>query len=155
MSVVAFAAVAVVVLGGRGGAAPPHPQPAVDPVLAARRARDGAVASPLIATLVTGQGTPVARARIDRTRSELAAGGIQAVQEGERLHALGRAVDVAAPDPVSLLRPLVDRPARWEGRHLRLDGDPAARAWLDARGRLARLEIDLGGGSLLVVTPAG
>jgi len=152
---VALAVVAALVVGilaerGSGGA-PRGPD--VAPVLAARRARDAAAAEPLIVTLVAFDGAEVARARLDGARAELSAGGLTGVQEGNRLYGSGVTVEVPAPDAARLLAPLVDRPARWEGRHLRLDGRPAARAWLDAQGRLARLEMELDGGGLLVVTP--
>lgn len=130
---------------------PPRPV-TVDPTVAARRAHDLAVAGPLAVTLSTN-GEEVARARIEGNRAEVTVGGLVGVQEGDRLTALGTTVQAASTDPAALLAPL-ERPARWEGRHLRLDGLPPAQAWLDADGRLARLEVDLGAGGLLVVTPA-
>lgn len=149
--VMALSAVAVATLGSsgsnRGGRLVGH-----EPVHAARRAHGLALASPLVVTLVTSGGTVVARARLDGGRVEVAA-ALSGVQEGDRLHALGTTVAVPAASPAELLAPLAERPARWEGRHLRLEGSPPAQAWLDDRGGLVSLEIDLGGGSLLVVTP--
>lgn len=124
-----------------------------DPRVVARRARELARAEPLLVTLVSG-GHEVARARIERDRAEVAAAGLTGLQEGRWLQVLGTTVEVAAPDPDVLLGPLVNRPVRWEGRHLRLVGGPPAQAWIDGAGHLSRLEVDLGGGGLLVVTPA-
>lgn len=130
----------------------PHRSVAEDPAVVARRARDFAVAGPLAVTLSTN-GEEVARARVAGNRADVAVGGLVGVQEGDRLRALGTTVEAPPTDPATLLAALVDRPARWEGRHLRLDGLPPAQAWLDADGHLTRLELDLGGGSLLAVTP--
>lgn len=138
----------------RGASPASESETAVDPGVAARRARDLALVGPLLVTLVAG-GQEVARARVLGNRAEVAAVGLTGIQEGGRLDALGTSVEVAAADLHVLLGPLVDRPARWEGRHLLLDGDPPARAWLDDDGRLNRLEVDLAPGGLLVVTPAG
>lgn len=152
---VTLAAAAVLAVGsGREGRDPlPHHGSRADPRHAARQAHDLALAQPLVLTLVTGDGHEVARAVVGDRRVELAAAGLSGVQEGDRLSALGTTVEAPAVDRARLLAPLVDRPARWEGRHLRLDGSPPAQAWLDVEGRLARLELDLGG-SRLVVTPA-
>ena len=150
---VTLAAAAVLAIGSRGGGTRHHGS-RPDAGHAARRAHHLALAEPLVLTLVTGDGQEVARAVVGDGPVELAAAGLTGVQEGDRLHALGTTVDVPAADRARLLAPLVDRPARWEGRHLRLDGSPPARAWLAADGRLARLELALGGG-LLVVAPAG
>ncbi len=151
---VVLAVAVVVALGPVGRHGPAQHGPPVDPVQAARRAHELALVTPLLVTLVTSEGSEIARARVDGDRTEVAAAGLRGVQEGDRLHALGTTVDVPAAEPAWLLAPLVERPARWEGRHLRLDGSPPAQAWLDVRGGLARLEIDLGAASLLVVTPA-
>ena len=152
---VTIAAAAVLAIGsGGGGTSRPLGSPA-DPRHAARRAHELALAAPLVLTLVAGDGREVARAVVGDGAGavELAAAGLTGVQEGDRLHALGTTVEAPALDRARLLAPLVDRPSRWEGRHLRLEGSPPAQAWLDLDGRLARLELDLGGG-LLVVTPA-
>ncbi len=104
-------------------------------------------------TLVVG-GAEVARAQVVGNRAEVAVSGLTGVQEGDRLSALGTSVEVAALDPVVLLAPLVERSPRWEGGHLRLDGEPPAQAWLDPDGRLVSLEVELGGGGRMVVAPA-
>jgi len=83
-----------------------------------------------------------------------AVGGLAGVQEGSRLSALDTTVEVGAFDPVVLLAPLVERSARWEGGHLRMDGEPPAQAWVDPDGRLVSLEVELGGGGRMVVAPA-
>jgi len=157
MSLVAIAALAVgvIVASERANerARPPHREPSIDPVLAARRAGDAASAGPLLVVLLTSDGAEVARARLDGTRAELSTSGLAGVQEENRLSSLGATVEAPAPSVSSLLAPLA-RPARWEGRHLRLDGSPPARAWLNGGGGLARLEIEVGAGGLLVVTPA-
>jgi hypothetical protein len=124
-----------------------------DPEVAAVRARDLALGSPLVVTLVVG-GAEVARAQVVGDRADLAVGGLAGVQEGDRLTALGTTVEVGAFDPVVLLAPLVERSARWEGGHLRLEGEPPAQAWLDPDGRLVSLEVELGGGGRMVVAPA-
>jgi len=144
----------VAAVGDREGPVGPT-QPAIvdDPGVAARRARDLALGSPLLVTLVAG-GAEVARARIEGSRVEVAVGGLAGVQEGSRLSALGTSVEVAALDPVILLAPLVERSPRWEGGHLRLDGEPPAQAWLDPDGRLVSMEVELGGGGRMVVAPA-
>lgn len=152
--VVALCALAVAKVESSGREGRARPRPGRHPVDAARRAHELALAMPLVVTLVTSDGIEVARARVHEGRAEVAAGGLTGVQDGGRLHSLGTSVDVPAADPAELLAPLVDRPARWERRHLRLEGSPPARAWLDGSGGLARLEIDLGSESLLVVTPA-
>ena len=151
--VMAVSAVAVVTVGSSDGDDAARLGTGSEPVDAARRAHELALVAPLLVTLVSSGGTVVARARLDGGRVEVAVGGLSGVQEGDRLHALGATVDVPAAGPAELLAPLVERPARWEGRHLRLDGSPPAQAWLDLVGGLARLEIDLGAGGLLVVTP--
>ena len=87
-------------------------------------------------------------------RAEVAVGGLAGVQEGSWLSALDTTVEVGAFDPVVLLAPLVERPARWDSGHLRLVGEPAALAWLDLDGRLVSLEVELGGGGRMVVAPA-
>ena len=152
VTVVTLAVATTVSLATLDRQRPPRPV-TVDPTVAARRAHDLAVAQPFAVTLSTN-GQEVARARIEGERAEVAVGGLVGVQEGDRLTALGTTVQAAPIDLAALLAPLVGRPARWEGRHLRLDGSPPAQAWLDADGRLARLELDLGAGSLLVGTPA-
>ena len=152
--VVTLASAAVLAILSGGGGTPRHLGSRPDAGHAARRAHDLALAEPLVLTLVTGDGHEVARAVVADGRVELAAAGLTGVQEGDRLHALGTTAEAPAVDRARLLAPLVERPSRWEGRHLRLDGSPPAQAWLDADGRLARLELDLGGGRL-VVTPAG
>ena len=134
-------------------AGPTEPAVVVDPGVAARRARDLALGSPLLVTLVVS-GAEVARARVVGDRAEVAVGGLTGVQEGNRLSALGTSVEVAALDPVILLAPLVERSPRWEGGHLRLDGEPPAQAWLDPEGRLVSLEVELGGGGRMVVAPS-
>ncbi|MEO5680719.1 MAG: hypothetical protein ABIS47_13740 [Acidimicrobiales bacterium] len=133
------------------GPAPGHP--GVDPGPAARRAGDLAAAGPLLVTLADAGGVEVARARLEGDRAAITAGDLTGGQQGDRLDVLGTAVQVPASDPRRLLAPLTERPARWEGHHLRLDGAPPARAWLDGTGRLARLEVDLDGGGQLVVAP--
>ncbi len=152
LAVALVAAAALIGLGGRGRPRRLASRP--DPVLAARQAHDLALAQPLLVTLVTSDGREMARALLRGGGGEMAAAGLNGLQEGNRLHALGTTVEVPAADPARVLAPLVDRPSRWEGRHLRLDGSAPAQAWLDAEGRLARLEIDLGADSRLVVTPA-
>jgi len=153
----------VIVVAGAGGVvaavrdrerpvAPPQAAGVADPAVVTRRARDLALAGPLLVTLVVG-GQEVARARLEGSRTEVEVGGLQGVQEGRRLDALGASVEVAAADPQRLLAPLVERQVRWEGRRLVLEGTPAARAWVGRDGRLARLEVDLAAGSQLVVTP--
>ncbi len=143
----------VTVRHGERRAALPVAAMAADPVVAARRARELALAEPLLVTLVSG-GQEVARARIDGDRAEVAAAGLTGVQAGRWLQVLGTTVEVAAPDPDVLLGPLVNRSVRWEGRHLRLDGSPPAQAWIDGAGHLSRLEVDLGEGGVLLVAPA-
>jgi len=136
-----------------GPAAPTRPAIVVDAGVAGRRAWDLALGSPLLVTLVVG-GTEVARTRIQGSRAEVAVGGLAGVQEGSWLSALDTTVEVGAFDPVVLLAPLVERSARWEGGHLRLDGEPPAQAWLGPDGRLVSLEVELGGGGRMVVAPA-
>ena len=131
---------------------PSEPAAVIDPGVAARKARDLAIGSPLVVTLVV-DGQEAARARVEGARAEVAVGRLRGVQEGRRLDALGASVEVAAADPQRLLAPLIERQVRWEGRRLVLEGTPAARAWVDEDGRLARLEVDLALGSQLVVTP--
>lgn len=133
------------------GPAPGHP--GVDPQAAARRAGALAAAGPLLVTLAAPGGVEVARARLEGDRATITAGDLTGVQQGDRLDVLGTAVQMPATDPGRLLAPLTERPARWEGHHLRLDGAPPARAWLDGSGRLARLEVDLDGGGQMVVAP--
>lgn len=152
--VVAVVGGVVAGVGGRKGpVVPAEPAVVEDPGAAARRARDLAVDSPLLVTLVVG-GAEVARARLEGDRAEAAVGGLAGVQEGNRLSALGTTVEVGAFDRVLLLAPLADRSARWEGGHLRLDGEPPAQAWLAPDGRLISLEVELGGGGRMVVAPA-
>ncbi len=133
--------------------APTAPAVVVDPGVAARWARDLALGSPLLVTLVVGN-AEVARAQFVGDRAEVAVGGLTGVQEGNRLSVLGTTLEVGAFDPVVLLAPLVERSAWWEGGHLRLDGEPPARAWLDPDGRLVSLEVELGGGGRMVVAPS-
>jgi len=148
-------ATAAFVATARAGRDAPVPGPGADPVLAARRAHDLARAEPLLITLVASDGREVARALLGGSEAEVSVAGLAGVQEGTRLSALGTTVEVPAVDPGELLAPLVERRPRWVGRHLSLEGNPSAQAWLDGDGRLARLEVDLGAGSLLVVSPAG
>lgn len=150
----------VAVVGGVGvgvrsrnrPAVPADPAVVEDPRVAARRARDLALDSPLVVTLVVG-GAEVARARLEGDRAEAAVSGLTGTQDGTRLSALGTTVEVGALDRVLLLGPLVDRSPRWEGGHLRLDGEPPALAWLALDGRLISLEVELGGGGRMVVAP--
>jgi len=143
----------VAAVGDREGpAALTEPAVVVDPGVAARRARDLALGSPLVVTLVVG-GVEVARAQVVRDRAEVAVSGLTGIQDGDWLSALGTSVEVAALQPVVLLAPLVERSPRWEGGHLRLDGEPPAQAWLNPDGRLVSLEVELGGGRM-VVAPA-
>ncbi len=133
--------------------APTEAAVVVDPGVAARRARDLAFGSPLLVTLVVG-GAEMARAWVEGERAEFAVGGLAGVQEGGRLSVLGTSLEVGAFDPVVLLAPLVERSARWEGGHLRLEGEPPVQARLDPDGRLVSLEVELGGGGRMVVAPA-
>jgi len=153
MAVVGVSVVFTAVGDREGPVAPSEPAVVVDPGVAARRARDLALGSPLLVTLVVG-GAEVARARVEGDRAEVAVGGLTGVQGGNRLSVLGTSVEVAALDPVVLLAPMVERSARWEGGHLRMDGEPPAQAWVDPDGRLVSLEVELGGGGRMVVAPA-
>jgi len=145
--------VVAVIRDRAGPVAPAEPAGVVDPGVAARRARDLAVGAPLLVTLVVG-GAEVARAQVVGDRAEVAVGKLTGALEGNRLSALGTSVEVAAFNPVALLAPLVERSPRWEGAHLRLDGEPPAQAWLDPDGRLVSLEVELGSGGRMVVAPA-
>lgn len=146
--------VVVADVGDRGKpAAPTEAAVVVDPGEAARRARDLALGSPLLVTLVFG-GAEVARAQVVGHRADVTVGGLAGAQEGDRLSALGTTVPVGAFSPVVLLAPLVERLARWEGGHLRLEGEPPTQAWLDPGGRLVSLEVELGAGGHMVVVPA-
>jgi len=151
----AVVVVAVAVVASRRPPVVGGPPGRGDPAFAARRAGEGAGVVALLVTLVAPDGVEVARARLDGDRAEVAAGGLGGVQQAGRLTSGGATVEVPPVDRVRLLAPLAERPARWEGGHLRLEGSPPARAWLDGRGQLARLEVDLGAGRLLVVSPVG
>lgn len=153
MVVVVLGGVVAGVGGRKGPVVPAEPAFVEDPGAAARRARDLALDSPLLVTLVVG-GAEVARARVEGDRTVAAVGGLAGVQEGTRLSALGTSVEVGALDRVLLLAPLSDRSPRWEGGHLRLEGEPPAQAWLAPDGRLISLEVELGGGGRLVVAAA-